>query len=88
LILELAGPKRACGDLRSRNDHLADWPQRETGELDMRPCERDADKGYSQHDCCDEMTERQPPTGEDKPKDIAKNAKRPSTKIVMSIGRA
>ena len=54
----------------------------------MCPCERDADNGYSQHDCCDEMTERQPPTGEDEPKDIAKNAKWSSANIVMFIGRA
>jgi|SRR5262249_33192994 len=43
----------------------ADWPQRQTGELHMRPGEWDAHNGYGQHDRCDEMTEREPPTGED-----------------------
>jgi hypothetical protein len=43
----------------------------------MRPGERDADDGYSQHDRGDQG-ERQPPTGEDQPQDIAENAEWPS----------
>jgi hypothetical protein len=45
----------------------------------MRPGERDADDGYSQHDRGNEMGERQPPTGEDEPEDIAKDAERSRT---------
>ena len=40
------------------------WPEREPSEFHMRPGERNADDAYSQHDRCDEVTERQPPTGE------------------------
>ena len=50
----------------------------------MRPGERDADDGYSQHDRGNEVGKRQPPTGEDKPEDIAKNAKGTSTQVVLS----
>ena len=50
----------------------------------MRPGERNADDSDSQQDRCNEVGERQPPTCEDQPEDIAKNAKRPSTQIVLS----
>ena len=34
---------------------------------------------------CDQVGERQPPTGEDEPQDIAKNPKGSSANIVISI---
>ena len=51
------------GDIRSAkagdlgwDDHLPDWPQRETSEFHMRPGKRDAYDGYGQHDRCDEVS--------------------------------
>ena len=66
-------------------DYLADWPEREPSKFHMRPSERDANNGYSQHDRGDEVAERQPPTGQDQPQDIAKNAKWSGAHIWMSI---
>jgi hypothetical protein len=54
------------GDL-GWDDHLPDWPERETSKFHMRPREWDPDNGYGQHDGGDEVTERQPPTCENKP---------------------
>jgi hypothetical protein len=54
----------------------------------MRPRERDAAVSYSQHDRSDEVTERQPPTTQNEPQDIAKKAKWSSTEVVLSIGCA
>ena len=51
----------------------------------MRPGERDADDGYSQHDRYDQMAERQPPTGENQLQNISKNPKGSSANIVISI---
>ena len=55
-------------------DLLPGSPQRKPSEFHMRQGERDADYGYSQHNRGNEVGECQPPTGEDEPEDIAKNA--------------
>ena len=39
----------------SRHDGLADWPQRDAGELEMRPRKRNADDRNGQHDRGDDM---------------------------------
>jgi hypothetical protein len=49
------------------HDHFADWPQGETSEFHMRSGEWDPYNGDEQHNRCDEVSQRQPPTGEDKP---------------------
>jgi len=44
-----------------RNDHLADRPQRNSGELQMGPGEGNADDGHRKSDRGRDMSEREPP---------------------------
>jgi hypothetical protein len=48
----------------------------------MRPGERDANDSYNRGN---EVGKRQPPTGEDEPEDIAKNAEGSRTQVMLTI---
>src|SRR4051812_8714547 len=65
----------------SRHDYLADRPQRDAGELEMRPGKGNADDRHRKNDGGDEMAERKPPAGEDEPDNVADHAKRPGADV-------
>jgi hypothetical protein len=44
---------------------------RQPGKLQARPGEWDARDGHSKQDSCDQVTERQSPTGEQQPHNVA-----------------
>ena len=50
----------------------------------MRPGERDANDGDGKDNGRDEMAERQPPAGQHQPHEIAENAKRSGTNIIVT----
>src|SRR6266436_10014847 len=50
----------------------------------MRPGEGQSDDRDRQEDRCDQVAERQPPTGEKEPDDIAEGAERPGAEIVIA----
>src|SRR5260221_3527293 len=76
-------PRRVAQPLRlvDGDDDLADRPEREPGELHMRPGKGQADDGEGEHHPGDEMAERQPPSGEDQPAQSAQRAERPGADI-------
>src|SRR5207249_1094117 len=57
----LPSPRARHGRRVRRHDGLADRPEREPRELEMRPAERDADDGEEQREREQEMAEREPP---------------------------
>jgi hypothetical protein len=57
-LRQSTGTRRHHSD---RHHHLTNWPQREPGELEMRPRERDADDGDGEEKRGDDMGEREPP---------------------------
>src|ERR1700726_822722 len=67
-----------------RHHHLTDRPQREPGELEMRPRERDANDRDGEEKRGDDMSEREPPTGEDQPDEIADHAERAGAYIIAA----
>jgi hypothetical protein len=54
-----------------RNDRLPDRPQRQPGKLQVRPGEWDAHDGHSKQDRRDQVTKRQPPSGQQQPHNVA-----------------
>src|SRR5215510_7554096 len=78
---ESSAPGRGGGGLR-RYDHLADRPQREAGEFQVRPSERDSDDRQGQHDRDDEVPERQPPAGENQPHEVAEDPERAGADVL------
>src|SRR5580704_12988913 len=66
------------------DDHLADRPQRDAGEFQMRPRERDTDEGDGEQKRGDEMAERQPPAGEHEPQYVADEAEGPGADVVSA----
>jgi hypothetical protein len=73
----IAKPRVVC-----IHDHLADRPQRDAGELQVRPGERNADESDGEADRSDKMPERQPPAGEHEPDQIAEEAERAGADVV------
>ena len=65
-----------------RHDHLADRPERDAGELEVRPGEGDADDGDCEHQRRQEMAEREPPAGEHEPDDVADHPERAGADIL------
>src|SRR5229473_656099 len=72
--------KRKAQSLRG-NDDLADRPQRDPCEFQMRPGERDADDGDGERDRRDDVRERKPPSREHQPDHVADQAQRPGADI-------
>src|SRR3984893_2723626 len=67
-----------------RHDRLADRPQRQSGKLEMRPREREADDGDGQENRGDDVSEREPPAGENQPNEVADHAERAGADIVAA----
>src|SRR5215831_6784583 len=64
-----------------RYDRFPDRPQRQPGKLQVRPGERDAHDGHGKQDRRDEVAERQPPSGEKQPHDVADHPKRAGANV-------
>ena len=56
------------------DDHLADRPKRYSGKFEMRPGERNADDSDGKKDRREHVAEREPPSGEHEPDQIADKA--------------
>jgi len=61
---------------------LADRPDRESSELQVRPREGNADARAGKKNGGDEMAERQPPPGKHEPHEVAENAERSRTDVL------
>jgi hypothetical protein len=68
----------------SRDNHLADWPKRQSGKLQMRPRKRNTNDGDREQDRRNQVGERQPPAGKDEPNDIAQHAKWPGAYVLLA----
>src|SRR4029077_3170429 len=66
-----------------RDDHLADRPQSEAGELQMRPGEGQPDDRDRQTECYDQMGEGEPPSRQHEPDQIADGAERTGPDILV-----
>src|SRR6266702_4162745 len=72
------------GAALGRYDHLSDRPERDARELQMGPCEGDANDGDREDYRGHEVTERQPPAGEQEPDDIAEHPERAGADIARA----
>src|SRR5450631_437375 len=80
LICQVSLRKVSLRNLRG-NDDLADRPQRDPCEFQMRPGERDADDGDGERDRRHEVRERKPPSCEHQPDHVADQAERAGADI-------
>ena len=67
-----------------RHDHLADRPQRNAGQLQVRPGEGNANDGDGQRQRQDQVHQRQPPAGQNQPDDVADGAERPGANVFLA----
>ena len=74
---------RECECLRG-NDRLADRPERDAGEFQVRPGKRKTDDGDGKADRRDEVAEREPPAGQHEPDDVADHAERAGADIFLA----
>src|SRR5262249_43887801 len=64
-----------------RDDRLPDRPQRQPGELQGCPGERESHERHGEQDRGDEVAERHPPSGEKQPYDVADHPQRAGADI-------
>jgi MFS family permease len=77
LVLRRRGLGTAVGEGLVAGDDLAsERHDADRDQLEVRPCERDADDGDGQRDAGDEVAEREPPAGQDEPEDVADERRR------------
>ena len=65
------------------DDHLADWPECQSSELQMGPGKGNTDDRERQQKRGHQVGERQPPAGKDEPNDVADEAKWPSPHVLV-----
>src|SRR5262245_46471828 len=76
---------KRCAKVLDRPDGFADGPQRQAGQLEMGPGERDADDGHRQQDRQDQVAEREPPSGENEPDQVAEESERAGAEVVAAV---
>ena len=82
----LDGQAKQLSRLRLRgNDHLADRPQRDAGKFQVRPGKGNADDGHGQQHGRDDVAERQPPSRQHQPDDVADHPERAGADIFLPV---